>query len=196
MKELIDIAINNIVHDESPATASLDVSILLSKLIKNNMISLYEVYLINMEILRLNRLAYTQKSWGRNVSITNIISIINQLMIANIFEDSKAVEILQVWALEAYSLNKEKREHYIIDNYKGYIECSSNRKLLEKLSDFRKYANELPFNDGPYHFEVVPDMYYSPEDILLNSELLQEVRKNKNIQEAIEDFIVELNIRF
>ncbi|MCB1052587.1 MAG: hypothetical protein KDC71_18440, partial [Acidobacteria bacterium] len=69
---------------------------------------------MNAEILRFNRAGYIQPAWSCNVRISSCLSLLNQTLLATIFREDSAVIHFINWAKEAYHLNREKRDHYIL----------------------------------------------------------------------------------
>ncbi|WP_160680799.1 hypothetical protein [Clostridium sp. C8-1-8] len=192
MREEIDTLIVKIKSTINPSIIATDISSFISESLKKDKISIYEAYMINMEVLKFNRLGYIQSAWDRKVGINQCISILNQKLLAHVFGEDASAENLKEWGIEAYSLYKEKRNHYIMDEYISSLNAYNLQKLLGKLQDYRDYYKDLSFDEGPYHFEVFPYLYFSPEkELLANTD---KTEYKKNLSEDIEDLIVELNL--
>lgn len=187
--------LKNIIKQESnPLVIANKISYFLSNALREDKISLFEAYLLNMEELRFRRMGYTQTTWNGRVRISTCLSIINQKLLSQIFGEDIVAEKLKGWGLEAYKLNKEKREHYIIDNFNLYLDAQNSPELLKKLVDVRKNYEKLSDDKGPFHNEVFPYHYYSPEDILLGNTEMNVLEKTLNSN--IEELLVELNLKY
>jgi len=193
MKELtqddVDNLINSIKKTDNPILKANYISYFISDAFRENQITLYEAYVLNLEIIKLDRISYTQPAWNRDVRISTCLSILNQYLLAKIFDNNAGAEMLKKIALEAFLLNKEKRSHYIMDHYKSYFETNNLEKLLQQLLDIRNNYNNLSDDFGPYHNEVFPYHFYSPEKILLEkSNSLDQIISNE-----VENILIYLN---
>jgi hypothetical protein len=63
-----------------------------------------------------------------------------------------------------------------------------------ELLKVRNNNEKLNFDNGPYHIEAFPYLYYSPEEILLNEEEKRKYLNSKSLTEDIENLIVELKL--
>lgn len=178
--------------EKNPIVVANNINYFLSDAMRENTISLYEGYLLNWEILRFRRFGYTNSGWGRKVRITICLELMNQKLLAHIFDEAVSAQRLEEWGLEAYRLNDERRPHYIMDNYLNYLNANNYPDLLFNLQKIREQYQQLSFDDGPYHNEVFPAHHYSPEAILLGQ---QELHIDKKLNEVIEELIYEINMR-
>lgn len=192
MKEDIKILISKIKNRTNPSSIAADISNFIAECLRKDKISLYEAYMLNMEALKFRRLGYMQPAWGRKAGINQCLSILNQKLLAHVFGEETSAERLKEWGIEAYTLWKPKRPHYIMDEYISFLDAGNSEKLLEKLQTSRDYYKDLNFDDGPYHFEVFPYLYFSPEKELLDNK--NKIECDKSLSEDIEDLIVELNM--
>lgn len=177
---------------DHPSIKANELSVFLSKMLKEKSIDIYEAYLINGEVINYEREGYTLPAWNGIVNISRCLAILNQRMLALAFKDDEYASVLKEFGLEALHLYKGKRAHYIMDHYIEYININDESKdLLQFLYDIRQDYNELSFDDGPYHNELFPYDYYIPEKILLDKEELQ---NRKNVSSDIEELLIELNI--
>jgi len=126
------------------------------------------------------------------LGINQCLSILNEKLLAHVFGEDASAEKLKIWGIEAYSLYRAKRHHYIMDEYASFLNAGNSPKLLDKLQTYRDYYKDLSFDEGPYHFEVFPYLYFSPEKELLANK--GKIKYDKNLSEDIEDLIVELNL--
>lgn len=194
MQNDIEFIMKTIKDIKNPVHISDEVSHFVIDSLRDRRINLYEAYMINNEVTRLKRLGYTQPAWNEDVRITTCIYLINQKLLAHIFNDSLMEKQLKVWAVEAFNLNKEKRPHYIMDRFDDFLEACQNPELLLELSDIRSGYEQLDYDEGPYHNEAFPFDFFSPEDILLDKEIKDQCSNNKIISNGIEDLIVGLTL--
>lgn len=192
MKEEIEALVSKVKSRVNPSIAAADISGFISESLKEGKISLYETYMINMEVLRFERSGYMQPAWGKKAGINQCLSILNQKLLAHVFWEGASAEKLKIWGIEAYSLYRMKRRHYIMDEYVSFLDADNSPKLLDKLQTYRDFYKDLSFDEGPYHFEVFPYLYFSPEKELLENK--GKSKYDKNLSEDIQDLIVELNL--
>lgn len=194
MKNNIELLIKKIKERSNPSIIADDITSYIIGSLREKQINLYEAYVVNMEAIRFERLAYTQPAWERKVGIRACLSIINQKFLANVFEEKICAEKLREWGLEAYNLYVLKRKHYIMDRYFEFIDANNSPEMLLELQNIRNNNEKLNFDDGPYHIEAFPYLYYSPEGILLNEEEKRKYSSSKTLSEDIEKLIVQLSI--
>jgi hypothetical protein len=173
----------------NPSLVANKISYFISDALRENQITLYEAYVLNLEIIKLNLISYTQPAWNRNVRISTCLIILNQYLLAKIFDNIEGAEMLERIALEAFELNKEKRSHYILDQYKSYFKTNNIEKLLQELLDIRNNYDNLSDDVGPYHIEVFPYHFYSPEKILLE----KSNSLNQIVSKEVENILIYLN---
>ncbi|KAF2342342.1 hypothetical protein [Flavobacterium tistrianum] len=188
-QEDMDDLINKIKSTDHILVKANKLSYFISDALRENQITLYEGYVLNLEIIKLNRISYTQPAWNKSVQISTCVTILNQYLLAKIFDNSAGAEMLKKIAAEAFLLNKEKRSHYIMDHYKSYFENNNSEKLLQDLLEIRNNYDKLSDDDGPYHVEAFPYHFHHPEKILLekNNSL------DQNISSEVENILIYLN---
>jgi len=187
----IENLINNVKATSNPSLIANKLSYWLSGTLRSARINLYEAYLINWEEIKFRRTSYVETAWNGKVRISTCLSILNQILLAKVFDDNNAISKLKSWGLEALKLNNEQRSHYILDKYRAFLEAYDSSELLTELLSVRTNYQNLSDNEGPFHNEVFPFHFYSPEKILL--EKSYESYK-KVLDKEIESLIVELNI--
>jgi hypothetical protein len=185
--ELID-ELKSIDH---PRLISVRISRFISDAMRDNIINLYEGYLLNWEVISYQRRSYIEAAWNGSVRISLCLALLNQRFLAQIFENNESATQLKLWGIEAMNLNKEKREHYIMDRFEEFLDAKDSPDLLKKLVDIRNEYRLLDFDNGPYHNEEFPYDYYAPEKILLEKD---ESCVKMTTHEIIEDLIVELSL--
>lgn len=193
MRDAVNNLISHIKQLDNPLIIAAEISYFISDAMREGKISLYEAYLLNWEEIKYRRMGYTQSAWNGKVRIATCLAILNQKLLAHIFHEQTGAELLKVWGLEAYKLNKENRAHYIMDRYQLFLESNDSPELLKKLLDTRNSYDELSDDEGPYHNEVFPYDDCSPEEILLGRNGQTEYKKH--LDGVIEELIVELNMK-
>lgn len=184
--------IQTIQQKHNPMIVASEVSSFTSKALREGEINLYEAYLLNWEIIKLNRKGYTQPGWNSKVSISDCLALLNQKLLSHIFEGISVTENICNLCLEAYGLNDEKRKHYLMDRYTLFLQAQNSPLLLQELQLTRNNYDKLSDDNGPYHNEVFPFDEFSPEKILLDNNFhLYE----KTLQDEIVEIIVELNLK-
>ena len=191
---------NKILQDvrntDNPAIKAIRLSVHLSDMLRENKINIYEAYLLQGEIISCRREGYILPAWGSTVQcstvqISDCIAILNQRLLALVFKDYKYADLLKDFGIEALHLCKEKRAHYIMDDYMEFININAGAdSLLYKLYNARQNYNSLSDEEGPFHVEEFPYHYCEPEKILLGKENLQSM---KSISGDIETLLIELN---
>lgn len=194
MSNTIELLIKKIKERRNPSIIADDVTSYIIASLREKQINLYEAYMINMETIRFDRLAYTQPAWERKVGIRTFLSILNQKFLANVFDEKIWANKLREWGVEAYGLYVLKRNHYIMDRYFEFLDANNSPEKLLELQNIRNNNEKLNFDNGPYHIEVFPYLYYSPEGILLNEDEKRKHYSSKTINEDVENLIVELNL--
>lgn len=191
---MINELLEELKKEDNPLNIAIEISSFVAELFRNGQMTLYEAYSVYWEAIKYERKGYLQLTHRNYVRISTCITILNQKLLADIFDDRAASNMLKQWAVEAYKLNNEKRPHYIIDRFMEFLSANERPELLEELLQVRKNYEKLSFNDGPYHCEEFPYDCYSFEEILLDNELLKSFRNNKTLSEEIENLIVEINL--
>lgn len=156
---------------------------------RDHALTLYEQYVLETEALSCERRAWTKPGWPRRVQISDLICLMNLKMMALLFQEKEAAEMWDAWGREAYQLNREKRPHYILDDYPTYLRAERNPDALEKLLAVRR-SRRRPFDKGPYHDERYPGEQCAYEELLLQGRFFQ--AEDKQIRGEIEELLVEL----
>ena len=184
--------IQDIKNVENPNMKAIKLSWYVTDLLKKDVLTIYEAYLLHGEILKYKREWYRLPAWNGRVQISNCLEIINQRLLAIAFGESEYAEALKEWGREAFRLCREKRTHYIMDRFEEFINMDEDEEaLLQELLDVRKKYTKLSFNKGPYHVEVFPHHYLEPEKILLDK---RDLSAEKVLSKYIETVLAELRI--
>ncbi|MDE6641080.1 MAG: hypothetical protein K2K63_11180 [Acetatifactor sp.] len=154
--------------------------------------NIYEAYLLQWEIINYLRDGYILPAWNGRVQISTCLEILNQKLLALIFNDVNCAKQLVDRGKEALDLCGERRTHYIMDRYMEFLNVNTNDTgLLKELLTVRENYAALSDEEGPYHVEVFPYHYFEPERILLEK---ININTEKNIGTDIETILIELNI--
>lgn len=190
MKNNVEKLLEVLNETSNPSIIAFKLSTFISDLLENKMINLYEAYLLNGEVINYTRKGYLVPAWNGSVRIMNCLMILNQRLVAHLFQDYNYAEQLKNWGIEALQLCAEKRNHYIMDYYMDFFGAGENQMLLQKLLSVREKYELLLDEEGPYHVEVFPYHYCIPEKMLLEEKYIAE----REVKEGIEKILIELNI--
>ncbi len=194
MKAEVETLIKTINNKSNPAMIADDISHFIINSLRSNEISLYEAYLVNMEAIKFKRQGYIQPAWNERVRISTCLTLLNQKLLAHVFDESIVAMKVKELALEAYKLIKVKRSHFIVDRYIDFLEANNDIPLLQKMLDIRSNYDELSDDDGPFHNEAFPYHFYCPEEILLKEREKRKYLSSKNLSNDIENLIIQLSI--
>ena len=176
----------------NPTVKADKLSFYLSDCLKIKKLSMYEAYLLQWEIINYTRMGYILPAWSGRVRISTCLAILNQKLLALIFDDMDCAKQSEEWGREALHLCSEKRTHYIMDRYMEFLNAGYNDAgLFRELLSVRENYASMSDSEGPYHVEVFPYHYFEPERILLGKERLN---IEKTIGTDTENLLIALNI--
>ena len=181
--------IESVKAQTTPGNRSLDISVFVSQSLRGKELNLYEAYLLSGMKMEFTRLSYVQPAWSNRVRISILLELLNLRLLAAVFEEKSEEVRWTRYAKEAYSMNQEKRPHYILDHYPEYLEETISSEFLQSLKDVRA-SRSKPFDNGPYHTDVFPYNKCKCEELLLQGKTLP--RRNQKVCSAIENLLVEL----
>lgn len=184
--------IQSVKDASNPTVKAMKLSFYLSDCLKIKKLSMYEAYLLQWEIINYTRMGYILPAWSGRVQISTCLTILNQRLLALIFDDMNCAKQLEEWGREAMNMCPDKRAHYIMDRYIEFLSVGYNDDdFFRELLSIRENYASMSDSEGPYHVEVFPYHYFEPERILLEKENLN---IEKNISIDTETILVELNI--
>lgn len=196
MKLRIENTLSKLHQCKNPLIISLEIEFLLNDMLRNKEISFYEGYLINDEVLRFQRRGYTEISWNSEVSISNCISLMNQKLVADLFEDRVSSDKYKEFSIEAYKMYCNRKipfdNCFIMRRFLLFLDSNNNNKLLNELLYMRNKYDFLSDDHGPYHVEYFPCHYFNFEEMLINKTKILDCYKE--IKKDIECFLVELSL--
>jgi hypothetical protein len=177
----------------APNILAVNIGFLIADSLKVGQISLYEGYLLHAEKLRFRRRAYIEPAWGVCVQISDLLSLLNQSLLASLFDDKADILRYKEWALEAFGMNSEVRDHLIMNDYEFFLEESID--ALKCMESLRSNYETTSGNNGPYPIESFPFHYYAPEVLLLNKKNSHvDLDLTKDIGDEVAGLIVELGM--
>lgn len=153
--------------ESNPLIVADAITIFISDGLRNGTISLYSAFLLNHDVLRLRRLGYRQPAWQCRLSISGVLALYMQYLFGLAIGEAKVATVVSGWLGADVSLIAEKRDHYIREYLGRLPDIEPSREQLTELSRIRSEYPTLSDDDGPYHTEVFPYDYFSPEDVLL-----------------------------
>ncbi len=189
LEEKVKTLVENVRATINPENRSLAISVFVSKALREKELNLYEAYLVSGMAMEFTRLSYIQPAWSNRVRITILLELLNLRLLAAVFEEKNAERRWTQYAKVAFSMNQEKRPHYILDHYQEYLKETIPPEFLQILKDVRARRSK-PFDNGPYHTDLFPYNQCNCEELLLQGKTLP--RRNKKISGSIENLIVEL----
>lgn len=165
------------------------INVFLADMLRGGRMGLYEAYLVHSESLRFERQGVVQPAWNFRCGISCCLAFLNQKLLADVFAERESAEKFKTWALEVYSKNEEKRSHYIADRFSNFLDAKNDPGLLNELIKVRHEYNKLSDDLGPFHIEVFPYHFFSPEELLNESQPI-----DKCVSEEIEALVVKLSL--
>lgn len=176
---------------ETPGGRAVSLSAFAAKAQREGLLSLYEHYLLMGEALGLERESCVQPAYGRGVQISDLLKAMNMRMMALLYGDESAAALWEQWGAEALRLNRERRKHYILEDYPAFLRSEKHPEKLQELLDIRK-RKRRPFDDGPYHDECFPYELCAYEELLLQGRRFSE--EDKQLGGEVENLLVRLSL--
>ena len=140
----------------------------LARLLREDQISLYEGFLLNLEVLRIEAVTYSMTVPGSHApSAGQCLDLLNQYLLSEFFRELQTSERVKSWAIEASRATQPIPDHYILGDFLRFFERPVNTEYLHLLSRIRSSYSSQDEADGPFHVERFPFLYHSPEDLLL-----------------------------
>lgn len=154
-------------HEINPLIVANEIGRFIADGLRDNSVTLYSALLLNQDVLRLKRIGYRQPAWQYRLSISGVLALYMQYLFGLAVGDANVVGTTSKWLEEDFSLLGEQRKHYVRRCLAELPNIEPSEEQLIELSRIRSQYKVLPDDDGPYHTEVFPYDYYSPEDVLL-----------------------------
>jgi len=178
-------------RERNPLIVADAIGYFISNELREKRISLYSAFLLHQDELRLRRLGYRQPAWHSRLSISGVLALYMQYLFGLAAGEANVARTVALWLEEDFPLLAEKRKHYIREYLAQLPVIEPSRDQLMELSRIRSKYEELSFDDGPYHTEVFPYDYYSPEDALLGHSTLS-IEKGK-IEPEVEELMIAIS---
>ena len=153
--------------ESNPLIVADAVGLFISDGLRNENVSLSSAFLLNQDALRLRRLGYRQPAWQSQLSLSGVLALYMQYLFGMTVGEISIVKTVAVWLEEDVPLLGDTRNHYIKEFLARMPLIEPSTKQLIDLSRIRSKYDVLSDDDGPFHTEVFPYDYYSPEDVLL-----------------------------
>lgn len=178
-------------NEENPLIIADEVGIFVSDSLRDEQISLYSAFLLNQDVLRLKRLAYRQPAWQYQLSLSGVLALFMQYLFALAAHEAGAAATVLKWLREDFPGLSEKRDHYIRNHVMRLSATAPSEEQLKELSEIRSRYASLADDEGPFHTEVFPYGYYSPEDALLGRPVAKV--KQGSIEPDVEELMLRIN---
>ena len=183
-------ALKDVIKDKiSPTSIELDINEYLVEALEQGDLTLYEFYLINQERLRFTFRSIIEPAWMKTVSIFDVMDLIIQRILADIFEEDSKTLIIQCEEVYSYLDKNYYSKHYFLDLYSELIKPDIKVDALQSLLKIRERSRSLPEECHPTHAACLPGDYFIAEDLLLKQTIIEKVAR-----EEILDFIVDINL--
>jgi len=189
LEEKAQALVEDVKAQTNSGSRGLSIGIFVSKGLRSKEINLYEAYLLSATKMEFTRLSYVQPAWPDRVRISILLELLNLRLLAALFEEKREEEQWIKYAKEAYSMNQERRPHYVLDHYPEYLQETISPEFLQSLKDVRS-SRSKPFDKGPYHTEVFPYNKCKCEELLLQGKTLP--ARNKKVSGVVENLLVQL----
>tara|TARA_R110002049_G_C9017041_1_gene551058 strand:- start:390 stop:956 length:567 start_codon:yes stop_codon:yes gene_type:complete len=181
-----------IATESNPSTQANEVRRSIVRGMRDGALTLYEAYLLHCEALRIDRIAYTQSAWGRQLSISGLLSIVMHSITAEAFGLHDAASTYERWYVDDFSQLGERRPHFLTAAYPGTTGWRNDLNFLRRLNITRIEYDRLSDNDGPYPIEVFPFHFAAPELALIGEPVDAFLNAKRDVSDAVGDAIVEL----
>lgn len=177
-------------RESNPLIVADEINILVSYGLQNDSFSLYSAFLLNQDVLRLRRMGYRQPAWRCRLSISGVLALYMQYLFGLAVGETSVAGAVAGWLEQDFPLLGEKRDHYIREYLGRLSAIEPSREQLSKLSRIRADYTTLSNDDGPYHTEVFPYEYFSPEDALLGRS--SAIVERGEIEPEVEELMIRL----
>lgn len=151
----------------NPLIVADEINLRVSEWLRDQSISLYSAFLLNQDELRLRRDGYRQPGWRHELSLSGVLRLYMQYLFSVAVDEPGVASTLAGWLRKDAPLLAEHREHYLLKHLARLADSPPATEVLSEFSSIRARYETLPDDDGPFHNEVFPYDYCSPEDILL-----------------------------
>jgi hypothetical protein len=176
----------------NPSTQANEVRRAIVRGIRDSSLTLYEGYQLHCEAIRIERIAYTQSAWGRQLSISGLLSIVMHALTAKAFGLNDAASNYERWYVDDFPLLGERRPHFLTTAYPGNSGWIADVGFLQHIHTTRVNYDKLSDDDGPYAIEVFPYDFAAPERVLLGDPVSVFEHSVHNVSDAVGDAIVNL----
>ena len=177
--------------EKNPVIVADSIRQFISEGLHHEQLSLYSAFLLNQDELGLRRMGYRQVAWGYQLHLSGVLALFMQYLFGLSIGETRAVKGVAAWLEEDLPLLGNWRNHYIRKHLDLLQLTEPSSECLAELSQIRSLYQQLSYDDGPYHTEVFPYDYYSPEDVLLGRST-STIEKNE-IEPEVEELILKIS---
>lgn len=179
-------------NENNPSVQAHEVRYVVARGLRDGTLSLYEGYQLQCEAVRIDRIAYTQSAWGRQLSISGLLAIVMHAVTAKALGLHAAASRYEQWYVDDFHLLGDPRHHFLTDAYLGVAGWLSDHDFLRLLNTKRINYDKLSDNDGPYPTEVFPYHFAAPELVLVGERVREFDDVVQDVSDAVGDAIAGL----
>ena len=181
-----------IATESNPSTQANEVRRAIVRGLRDTTLTLYEAYLLHCEAVRIDRIAYTQSAWGRQLSISGLLTIVMHAITAEAFGLHDAAGTYERWYVDDFPQLGEHRPHFLTAAYPGTTGWRNDQEFLRRLNATRNEYDNLSDDEGPYPIEVFPFHFAAPELVLIGERDDAFLNFNRDVSDTVGDTIVEV----
>ena len=152
---------------DHPLIMADDLRFYISRRLKTGDLDLHSAFLLLHEAVRIGRIGYLQSAWGKELSISGLLRIYMNGLMASAFGITAVIEKSREWLVNDMKLLASDRKHYFTSEMRK-LKLFNDVDFLKQLSDIRQNYETLNDDNGPYHTECFPWHYAAPERELLD----------------------------
>ena len=178
--------------EDNPSIQANKVRRFIVRGLRDESLTLFEAYQLHCEALRIDRIAYTQSAWDRQLSISGLLSIVMHAITARAFGLVDASISYQRWYVDDFRLLEERRTHFLTTAYPGSGGWLDDLDFLQRIHQTRIDYDRLSDDDGPFPNEVFPFHFASPELALLGQRIDAFQNSSRDVSDTVAEAIVEL----
>ena len=181
-----------ITSEDNPSIQADEIRYVVARGLREGTLTLYEGYQLQCEAIRIDRIAYTQSAWGRQLSISGLLAIVMHAVTEKALGLHDAAIRHEQWYVNDFHLLGTRRHHFLTDKYPGIAGWLSDGDFLQLINTLRINYDKLSDDDGPYPSEVFPYHYAAPELVLTGEGIGAFDNLKREVSDTVGDAIVEL----
>lgn len=177
--------------ESNPLRVVVEIGFYVSAGLRDGSLCLRSAFLLNHEAIRVRRMAYLQPAWRHDLSISGLLAIYMQRLVAVATGESAVARSATAWLVEDAPKLARRRPHYLADHILAAPGNEPTEQILLEMSRVRREYEHLSDDDGPYHTEVFPYDEMAPEEILLSHDPLRPFEVD-DLEPEVERLLVSL----